>query len=107
MAEHLAACGYTTAGFVGNTYYCNALYGLERGFARYQDCYENEEVSVFEVVRSCSVGRLILRGLGYPIKVAKGRTSVRKTAAMLNRDLLDWLNDRPPEPAVLRVCQLF
>ena len=44
LAEHLAACGYTTAGFVGNTYYCNALYGLERGFARYQDCYENEEV---------------------------------------------------------------
>ena len=53
------------------------------------------------------MGRLILRGLGYPIKVAKGRTSVRKTAAMLNRDLLDWLNDRPPDQPFFAFVNYF
>ena len=95
LAEALAARGYATAGFVGNTYYCNAIYGLGRGFARYIDCYENQTVSLFEIVHSAALGRQILQALGYPIKVAKGNTSVRKTAAMLNRDLLGWLDGRP------------
>ena len=33
LAEWLAGRGYATAGFVANTYYCNARYGLDRGFA--------------------------------------------------------------------------
>jgi arylsulfatase A-like enzyme len=95
LAEFLAGRGYATAGFVGNTYYGNARYGLGRGFARYEDYYENQSACPFEVVHSSGLGRLILRALGYTVKVEEGGTALRKTAAMLNRDALAWLDARP------------
>lgn len=95
VAEGLSELGYSTAGFVGNTYYGNRRYGLGRGFARYEDCYENEAVSPFEVVRSSGLGRRVLQALGYSIHVAKGGTSARKSAAMINRDVLGWIDGRP------------
>lgn len=95
LAELLAGRGYATAGFVANTYYCNALYGLGRGFARFEDNYENETVSLFEVVRSSGAGKCLLQALGYSVRVAEGGTSLRKSAAMLNRDFLGWLDGRP------------
>lgn len=95
LAEVLAKEGYATAGFVGNTRYCNARFGLDRGFARYEDYYENQTVSLFETVRCTGLGRRIVQLLGYPIRAADGPTSVRKTAAMLNRDVLGWLAERP------------
>jgi arylsulfatase A-like enzyme len=98
LAEYLTAHGYATAGFVANTYYCNARYGLDRGFARYEDYYENRTISPFEVAASSGLGKLLLSALGIPTKVFEdARASVRKTAAMINRDLLDWLAGRPLE----------
>jgi arylsulfatase A-like enzyme len=97
MAEHLAANGYATAGFVGNTYYCNTRYGLGRGFDRYEDYYENMTASPFEVIRSTGLGKCVLRALGFSIKVEKGGTGTRKTAEMINRDALSWLSRRPGE----------
>lgn len=99
LAETLSRAGYATAGFVGNTYYGNALYGLGRGFARYEDNYENEAVSIFELIRSSSVGKRILQSLGYSMHVAQGGTSLRKSAAMINRDILGWIdNQREDRP---------
>jgi arylsulfatase A-like enzyme len=95
LAEVLGREGFATAGFVGNTYYCNARYGLDRGFARYEDDYENQTVSLFETVRSSGLGRRVVQVLAYAIGSAVGETSVRKTAAMLNRDVLGWLSGRP------------
>ena len=95
LAEALARQGYSTAGFIANTYYCNARYGLNRGFARYEDCYENQTVSPFEVVRSSGLGKRVVQALGHSIHVENGGTSVRKTAAMINRDALGWLDGRP------------
>jgi arylsulfatase A-like enzyme len=95
LAETLAKEGYATAGFVANTVYCNSLYGVGRGFARYEDAYENQTVSLFETVRSSGLGKRVIRALGYPISYADGDTSDRKTAAMLNRDVLRWLDGRP------------
>lgn len=95
LAESLAGHGYATAGFVGNTFYGNALYGLGRGFARYEDNYENQTASLFEMIRSSSLGKRIVQTLGYSIRVAEGGTALRKTAAMLNRDVLGWLAKRP------------
>lgn len=57
--------------------------------------HENETVALFEVGRSSGVGRRVLLALGYPMKVAEGGTSLRKSAAMLNRDFLGWLPRRP------------
>jgi arylsulfatase A-like enzyme len=95
LAESLEREGFATAGFVGNVHYCNALYGLGRGFARYEDAYENQTVSLFETVWSSGIGRRIIQVLGYPIRLKDGDTSVRKTAEMLNRDVLSWLGRRP------------
>jgi arylsulfatase A-like enzyme len=95
LAETLQNQGYATAGFVGNVYYCNALYGLDRGFARYEDAYENQTVSLFEIVRSSGLGKQIVRALGYPIRLSDGETSLRKTAGMIDRDVLGWLGKKP------------
>jgi arylsulfatase A-like enzyme len=95
LAEFLAGNGYATAGFVANTYYCNARYGLDRGFARYEDFYENREVSLFETLRSASLGKCLLRALGYSMRFAPGDAGSRKTAAMINRDALAWISARP------------
>ena len=98
LAEALEREGYATAGFVGNIYYCSGtLFGLGRGFARYDDAYENQTVSLFETVRSSGLGRRVVQALGYPIRLEDGETSVRKTAAMLNRDVLGWLAGRPAD----------
>ena len=97
LAEVLAREGYATAAFVGNVYYCNARYGLDRGFARYEDAYENQTVSLFETVRSSGLGKRIVQALGYPIRIHDGETSVRKTAAMINRDVLGWIGNRRAE----------
>jgi arylsulfatase A-like enzyme len=97
LAEHLARQGYAAAGFVGNTYYCNALYGLGRGFARFEDNYENQSVSLFEIIRASGVGKCVLQALGHSVRVAEGQTAQRKTAAMLNRDALRWIGDRPQD----------
>ncbi len=95
LAETLAHEGYATAGFVANTSYCNALYGLDRGFARYEDAYENQTVSLFETTRSSRLGRRLLQAFGHPIRGPIEVLSVRKTAEMLNRDVLDWVAARP------------
>lgn len=97
LAEYLAAKGYTTAGFVGNTYYCNARYGLNRGFARYEDFLENEIVSLFEILRSSSLGKSLLTLMGYSMRFAPADVGSRKTAATINRNALDWLSRCPAD----------
>ena len=37
LAEYLSSLGYSTAGFVGNTFYCTYDSGLDRGFTNYED----------------------------------------------------------------------
>jgi arylsulfatase A-like enzyme len=97
LAEVLGREGYATAGFVGNIYYCNALYGLGRGFARYEDAYENQTISLFEIVWSSGLGKRLIQVLGYSTQLEDGVTLLRKTAAMINRDALGWLAERPTD----------
>lgn len=97
LGEVLGREGYATAGFVGNIYYCNALLGFDRGFARYEDAYENHTVSLFETIWSSALGRQVIRSLGYSTKLDDGVTLLRKSAAMVNRDVLAWLDRRPAE----------
>ena len=53
FAEFLAKHGYATAGFVGNTYFCNSWFGLARGFVHYEDYFEQSIiVSPGEAMRS-------------------------------------------------------
>jgi arylsulfatase A-like enzyme len=97
LAEFMSRRGYVTGGFVANTYYCNAWYGLDRGFARYVDFYANTRISSLEVLRAAELGRRLAGLVGY-INETPGEKSSRKTAAMINRDLLDWLAARGDRP---------
>lgn len=96
IAETLAEKGYRTAGFVGNTTYCNAWYGLDRGFAHYLDAPENQEVSVREVLRSSGLGLRVVRTAQ---KARWFRTTGDFAGLRLgedvNRDAIAWLNRQP------------
>lgn len=97
LAEVLGQEGYATAGFVGNVYYCNAAYGFDRGFARYEDAYENQSVTPRAILRSSGLGRRLNQLLGMSKSLEQGDVLTRKTAAMLNRDVLGWLAGRPAD----------
>jgi arylsulfatase A-like enzyme len=99
LAETLARCGYATAGFVGNTYYCNSWYGLARGFAHYEDYYEeNVIVSPAEALRCTALGRWLIRLFGAHYNVRPEAAIAQKDAERVNRDFLRWTSahaDRP------------
>jgi arylsulfatase A-like enzyme len=93
LAEFLEQRGYATAGFVANTYYCNSHYGLDRGFARYEYFYENTSITPLEILRSSRLGARLTQLAGAPTATPGGKTS-RKTADMINRDALAWIDSQ-------------
>lgn len=97
LAEFLGDRGYATGGFVANTYYCNAWYGLDRGFDRYEDFPENDLVSPVEILRSSTLGRRIARKAGYKLATPGGKRS-RKSAATVNRDAMAWISGQSGRP---------
>lgn len=91
IAEHLRDRGYATAGFVGNTYFCNAWYGLGQGFARYEDA----PTDVRTIVRSGGLGRRLAHAVGNPPVERDDAAISRRDAATINAEALAWLDDRP------------
>jgi len=93
LAEALREQGYRTAGFVANTTFCNDLYGLDQGFARYRD----ESITPGGAVRSTWIGRNFVQW----IRRRLGDHSVldRRRAERINAELFGWLDqsadDRP------------
>ena len=99
LAQALTAKGYVTAGFVGNTYFCNSWYGLARGFAHYEDFYEqNVLISPDEALRCTAVGRWLIKLTGTAYNVRPGVSSNMKDAERVNRDFLKWQADHPGRP---------
>ena len=113
IAEYLGAHGYATAGFVANFEYCTTNTGLARGFTTYRD-FIYPELSVFHLavlvqrvldgihaVESFCTNELDLPFLWVPIEMLwQLFEQDRKEAAVVNRQLLDWLSqlkdgDRP------------
>lgn len=98
LAEALGSHGYATAGFIANTFFCNQWFGLGRGFAHYDDFYEEQAaVSVAEALRCSSLGRLAVKALPEPLVGVERR---RKDAGRINAAFLGWLDregggDRP------------
>jgi arylsulfatase A-like enzyme len=98
LAEHFARHGYTTAGFVANFYYCNAQYGIDRGFLHYDDTPGRRSVTLVETLRSSALGRIALefassKGLAIP-----GLNLPRKFAETINTDVFGWLDSQPAGP---------
>lgn len=92
LAGFLAEHGYATAGFVGNTYFCNSWYGLARGFAHYEDYYEqNVVVSPGEALRCTALGRWLIRVAGPACKIRPETVAAQKDAERVNRDFLRWV----------------
>src|SRR5690606_13502035 len=88
----LADAGYATGGFVANTYFCNARFGLDRGFARYEDYKENSVVDPIEVVRSASIGRRLVDTSWALGLIDRSPYGPRKDASGINQDFLSWLD---------------
>ncbi len=107
LAEFLGDRGYATAGFVANSIYCAADSGLARGFTHYQDF-------IFPELTALKMAVLVKRALdGYQVivyfteewlesagllpavqRVWRSLDIDRKGAAVVNRELLDWLAQR-------------
>jgi len=86
VAELLAAAGYTTGGFVANTFWCGRHTGLARGFHRYRDLYGN--------VGDALARTVLGRHLAYRVLPRFGMTDLpgRKSAADVNAEFLSWLD---------------
>ncbi len=93
LAEFLRDKGYSTAGFVGNTYFCNRWFGLDRGFVHYEDV----AVCLVEILRSSDIGRALVSRVA-PSIFTRDRPYAyfnRKDATTINHDMLAWLATRP------------
>jgi arylsulfatase A-like enzyme len=113
LAEYLTDRGYATAGFVGNTFYCAADSGLGRGFTHYRDfifpeltalktaVLVNRALQGFQVIVYFTEEWLESAGLlSYAQRLWRALDTDRKGAAVVNRELLDWLSrrTRPERP---------
>jgi len=104
LAEFLSSRGYAAAGFIANTAYCASDSGLGRGFTVYED-YIFPEFTAFKIA---VLGNRVLRGIGSIVTFVETRPALarwhpyvqrlwrslvvdRKGAAVVNRELLDWL----------------
>jgi arylsulfatase A-like enzyme len=85
LAEVLRRRGYTTGGFVANPTYAARATGLNRGFATYRD----HEITINALIDNAFWPRRAVLA----IRDALGRRGrlVRRTAAEVNREVLDWM----------------
>lgn len=94
LAEVLRAHGYATAGFVANLIYGGSGYGLDRGFAHYEDF----PVSLEQAVLSSSLGSIISGSYHLRRWLNYHRVLNRKTAGEVNEEFLRWLSRRDQRP---------
>ena len=105
LAEFLGTRNYTTAGFVANRFFCGHESGLSRGFQTYRDY----PINLSEVVRASSLGWFLARTGNRMcdellwLLTTKGPASIsldfpRKTATMVNREFLAWLDHKDHKP---------
>jgi arylsulfatase A-like enzyme len=107
LAEYLGDRGYATAGFVANTFYCANDSGLARGFTRYQDftfpgltafkmiVLVDRALEGFQAIVYYTEDWLEAAGLlPYVQRLRRSLDTDRKGAAVVNRELLDWISQR-------------
>ena len=107
LAEFLGARGYATAGFVANISYCARDSGLDRGFTKFNDFLFPGLTPLRQAVLVSRVLAGIQSTVDFledEIGIAGVRASIqglgesfaddRKSAAMVNRELLGWLSRR-------------
>ncbi|MDR3638715.1 MAG: sulfatase [Isosphaeraceae bacterium] len=108
LAEALASRGYSTAGIIANHFFCSYEYGLDRGFAHYED-YEVSPATVFSasslgwliVQSTAKVQAQLIRWLDATAPASSLLDFHRKDAARINRDALRWLSKNRERPFFL------
>jgi arylsulfatase A-like enzyme len=94
IAEVLSAAGYLTAGFVANTMYCGRKFGLDRGFAHYEDC----RPSIGEPAAHLAMARLLLSSERLRHAVGYYQNPGRRHGEQIVARFLKWrsgCDDRP------------
>jgi len=95
LAEVLGGQGYVSAGFVANTTYCSAEFGLSRGFIHYED----HSTSLTKALAGTSFGSTFVHLLQLKKHFATHDNFDLKSAEQVNGDFLGWLanydEDRP------------
>jgi arylsulfatase A-like enzyme len=101
LAEVLAAAGYATAGFVANTKYCSAEFGLPRGFCHYEDY----RIAPGQALDSA----FLTRSLAYTVRESLGNYDQpdRKSAGELTRAFRAWLGQQAPEQPFFAFLNYF
>jgi arylsulfatase A-like enzyme len=107
LAEYVGDRGYATAGFVANTFYCAADSGLGRGFTHYRDYIFPKLTALKTAVlvnRALQGFQLIVyftedwlesaKLMPYAQRLWRALDTDRKGAAVVNRELLEWLSRR-------------
>jgi arylsulfatase A-like enzyme len=91
LAEVLSSRGYATAGFVANTYVCNTMSGLARGFGRYEDqiTFVGKFFNSSPLIRFALKQNWVRKLIGY--RDLLGRKRVNR----ITDDFLQWF-DRIP-----------
>jgi arylsulfatase A-like enzyme len=94
LAEALAERGYRTGGFVANLTFTTTAYGLNRGFARYEDYgWTAGELAMNSPLASTIVNRPELRRL-----VGHYDGLSRPSAQAVSQRMLDWLDEDRSRP---------
>jgi arylsulfatase A-like enzyme len=94
LAAQLASCGYSTAGFAANTYWCSYESGMDRGFTHYEDY----PLTPRAMLGSTMAGRWLLENMAvardfYRVKWIRSQS---RDAREINQAFLDWLaRERP------------
>ena len=93
LAEELAARGWLTAGFVGNTRYCSKETGIARGFSHYDDY----QLSWMDGLMCTALGRKVLLS-PVPVQLGMYGWPARKRARAVSSAFLNWLDRNPGKP---------
>lgn len=97
LAEYLTEHGYRTGGVVGNVFYCNSEWGLDRGFIYWKDF----AMSLGHGLGGTFIGsRLIkeLEALGLEERFWFHRVNGRRIAPDVGRDMVDWIDGDTEHP---------
>jgi arylsulfatase A-like enzyme len=108
ITESLREQGYATGGFVGNVFYCNAQFGIARGFSHYEDHPATERLDPLIFLEATSLGRgtaELARRAGW-ISTPPYHESM-KTAAEINSAALGWLDSLAPGQPFFLFCNWF
>lgn len=94
LAEVLQSRGYSTAGFIANTLYCNAGQGLAQGFAHYEDF----QWTPADLLLTTGLGAALLNNDWLRRQADDYQLPGRKSAAQLNAAVLGWLDGPRARP---------